>query len=319
MDLKELKSRQRWTLAQKIDHSLGTIEAFVNHMGGVDKVYIAFSGGKDSTILSHLARRLYPDILHSFVNTGNEYPEILQFVARCEKDGINLIRLHPKMTPRQVWEKYGFPLVSKETAENVDAVRKNPNTIKAKKALGMLNPNSRFRLRDKWRYLIDEPYHTSNMCCDKLKKETTHSFEKKSNRSAILGTMASESQLREKSYIRRGGCNVYSGKNPSSLPLSVWLEHDVWDYIEKFGLDIAEIYHKGASRTGCVGCGFGCQFPDDVRFKLLYKLHPKYYDMVMNYTNNGVTYREAVSKLLSVNGLYLPDDPKAPQQLEFDF
>ena len=36
--------------------------------------------------------------------------------------------------------------------------------------------------------------------------------------------------------------------------------------------------------------------------------YPKCYDMVMNYTNNGVTFREAWRKVLSVNGLYLPDE-----------
>lgn len=33
----------------------------------------------------------------------------------------------------------------------------------------------------------------------------------------------------------------------------------------------------------------------------------------MNYTNNGVTFREALRKVLSVNGLYLPDEQ--PQTL----
>ena len=38
--------------------------------------------------------------------------------------------------------------------------------------------------------------------------------------------------------------------------------------------------------------------------------------MVMNYTNNGVTFREALRKVLSVNGLYLPDEQ---QPTLFDF
>lgn len=34
MTLQELRERQTWSLDQKIDHALGTIESFVNKMGG---------------------------------------------------------------------------------------------------------------------------------------------------------------------------------------------------------------------------------------------------------------------------------------------
>ena len=37
---------------------------------GVDGVYVSFSGGKDSTVLLHLVRELYPDVEAVFVNTG---------------------------------------------------------------------------------------------------------------------------------------------------------------------------------------------------------------------------------------------------------
>ena len=87
MTMQLLRERQNWTLDQKIDHALGTIEAFINRMGGVDKVYVSFSGGKDSTVLFHLARRLYPDILGVFCNTGNEYPDIIRFVQSQIRGG----------------------------------------------------------------------------------------------------------------------------------------------------------------------------------------------------------------------------------------
>ena len=52
MDLKTLQERQQWTLDQKIYHSLEVIDNFIARMDG--KVYLAFSGGKDSTVLMHL-------------------------------------------------------------------------------------------------------------------------------------------------------------------------------------------------------------------------------------------------------------------------
>lgn len=303
MNLQELRERQSWTLEQKIDHSLGTIEAFVSRMGGVDKVYVAFSGGKDSTVLFDLCRRLYPDILAVFCNTGNEYPDIIRFVRRKQAEGVNIWIIRPKMTPREVWAKYGFPLVGKETALKVHKVRHNPNTQTAIMLMG----DTYFSLSKKWKFLINEHYETSQMCCDKLKKEPFHRFEKESGRRPILGLMASESQMRAGRYVRNGGCNVF-GERPTSNPLSIWLEEDIWTYIDRFNLPIAEIYRKGAQRTGCMGCGFGAQFAADNRFRILRREYPKCYDMVMNYTNNGVTFREALRKILAVNKLYLPDE-----------
>lgn len=309
MTVVELRERQSWTLEQKIDHSLGTIEAFVNRMGGEDKVYVSFSGGKDSTVLFHLARRIYPNILGVFCNTGNEYPDIIKFVRQTQSEGANIKIIRPIITPRKVWEKYGFPLVGKEISRYIHDVRTNPNS---KQSQLRLSRDTQFSISNKWRYLITETYDIHNICCNKLKKEPMHRFNKESGRFPIIGVMASESRRREKDYIANGNCNYFEDKSPKSQPLSIWLEEDIWAYIERFNLPIADIYHKGAMRTGCMGCGFGAQFADDTRFRVLYSNYPKCYDMVMNYTNNGVTFREALRKALAVNGLYLPDEQPPP-------
>ena len=87
------------------------------------------------------------------------------------------------------------------------------------------------------------------------------------------------------------------------------MDEDIWDYIRERNLEISDVYYKGAKRTGCVGCGFGCQFKcEPHRFELLYQLYPKYYDMIMKYQNNGVTYREAVRKVMATNNIELPDE-----------
>lgn len=305
MTLKKLQERQSWSLEQKIDHSLGTIEAFVSRMGGVDKVYVSFSGGKDSTVLLHLARILYPDIHAVFCNTGNEYPDIIRFVKQMQSDGTNIEIIRPKITPRQVWEKYGFPLVGKEISYYIHQVQTNPNN---KIAQLRMSKDTQFGISEKWKWLVNEPYAVHNVCCYKLKKEPMHRYGKESGRSPIIGTMASESRRREKEYLKKGNCNYFDSRSAKSNPLSIWLEQDIWDYIAKCNLPIADIYHKGATRTGCMGCGFGAQFADDTRFRTLLREYPKCYYMVMNYTNNGVTFRDALRKVLAVNGLYLPDE-----------
>jgi hypothetical protein len=44
MTVEELKYRQGWTLEQKIDHAVGTVEFFLSQTGG--KGYVSFSGEK---------------------------------------------------------------------------------------------------------------------------------------------------------------------------------------------------------------------------------------------------------------------------------
>lgn len=303
---KTLSERQKWPIRQKIDHTLGVIDQFVSRTNG--KCFVSFSGGKDSSVLLDLCRVIKPDILAVFSNTGTEYPDIVYFVREKIKAGENIQIIRPAMTCRQVWAKYGFPLVSKETAQKIHLIRFNPESKSAKRWLA---DDNYFRLPYKWRYLLEEPYSTCNMCCDKLKKEPFHRFVKSTGLSPILGVMAAESEMRRGQWIRNGGCNVFDDKGGgTSRPLSIWNESDIWEYIKMRHLPIAKIYEKGAKRTGCVGCGFGATFPGDNRFELLYMTYPKLYDMIMNFTNNGVTYREALRKALAVNGLGLPDEHK---------
>lgn len=316
MNIKELKERQSWSLIQKIDHSLGVIDQFYQRLDG--KVYVSFSGGKDSSVLYWLARKIYPDIKAVFCNTGNEYPDIVKFVNQMKEDGSNIEIIRPKMKPQEVIGKYGFPLISKETSSIIKDIKYNPESVRSRRALGLIITSYRGRVPDKWKYLIDKPYWVSNMCCAKLKKEPAKEFEKKTGLSPIIGIIADESNQRTTDYLKRGGCNSFvstgHGRN-TSHPLSIWLKKDIWDCINKYNIPISEIYKKGATRTGCMFCGYGCQLKDDNRLQLVYNLYPKWYEHFMSYMNNGVTYREALREVLAVNGLYLPDE-KQPNLFE---
>lgn len=306
MDLKELRERQSWTLRQKIDHSLGVIDQFVSRLNG--QVYVGFSGGKDSTVLLDLCRIVKPDIKAVFCNTGNEYPDIVRFVRELKNtEGYDIEIIYPTLKPAQVFEKYGFPLISKEVSEKLYYCKYHREYMRGKIAMG-LEPSKWYRLPKKWALFTNSKFDINNKCCYALKKQPSRMYEKNTGLYPILGTMASESRLRQQSYLRQGGCNSFDGKTIKSLPLSIWLEEDIWAYIRDRGLKISDIYHKGAKRTGCMFCGYGCQFKDDNRLQLCYELYPKMYNHFMNYTNNGVTYREAMRKVLAVNGLFLPDE-----------
>lgn len=259
------------------------------------KVYVAFSGGKDSTVLLHIARSIKrcADIPAVFVDTGLEYPEIRDFVKSVD----NVTWLKPNLTFKQVLEKYGYPIISKEQSryihdmqitksEKLKSIRMNGVKYDGKKSFG--------KLSECWKPLINSGFKISNDCCNVMKKKPFHDYEKETGRKGILGIMADESQLRYQMYMA-GNCNAFDAKRPISKPLSFWNEDDVLRYIKKFNLPISSAYGKiieqngklkigdGETRTGCMFCMYGLHlenYPN--RFDRMKQTHPKQYEYCMD-------------------------------------
>lgn len=80
----ELAELQALPLSLKVRLTQQRIREWVNHYG-VDGIYVSFSGGKDSTVLLHLVRDMFPDVVGVFCDTGLEFPEIRQFVRTFDK------------------------------------------------------------------------------------------------------------------------------------------------------------------------------------------------------------------------------------------
>ena len=118
VDKQELYRLQALPLDEKIAIAQKAIREFVEHFG-VDGIYISFSGGKDSTVLIHLCRQLYPDLVGLYSDTGLEFPEIRDFVQTFD----NITIVTPKMHHREMLKKCGYPVVSKEQAEWIYRIR----------------------------------------------------------------------------------------------------------------------------------------------------------------------------------------------------
>ena len=108
----DLRQLQALPLSLKVRMTQERIRAWVREFG-TDGVYVSFSGGKDSTVLLHIVRDLYPNIPAVFCDTGLEYPEIREFVKGFD----NVTWLKPKMNFRQVIEQYGYPFISKQVSK----------------------------------------------------------------------------------------------------------------------------------------------------------------------------------------------------------
>lgn len=307
----ELQKRLNWSLNQKIDHTIGTVESFIYHTQKTP--YISFSGGKDSTVLLDICRRFVDKSMKAvFDNTGNEFPEIVNFVKNTE----NVTIISPHISIRDVISQYGFPLISKEVARYIRDVKTTKSlALRQRRLEGRKVSDGRvqFKIPDKWKYLINSPFMISEQCCDILKKRPFARYNKLTGEVPIIATMVGESRLRFNLYLKRGGCNSFNNSHLASFPLSIWTEHDVWEYIKQFNVNICSLYsHAGCHRTGCMFCGFGAHLEKESRFKLLKELHPALYTAILNYSNNGISYRDALLEI----GVSLPDNSR---QLTIDF
>ena len=277
----QLRQRQSLSLNAKINMSTRRIRAFYEKLDG--NVYVAFSGGKDSTVLLNLVRSIYPKVPAVFSDTGLEYPEIRSFVKTFE----NVAIIKPKMTFNKVLETYGYPVLSKKVARLIrDMQNPTANNVASRKFYmtgekrdGTTSKN--FRIPEKWKYLIDAPFKISEQCCDVMKKQPFAIYEKESGRHPYLGVMACDSEQRQASYLQTG-CNSFSKNKIQSKPLAFWLRTDIENYIKKFKLPYCKIYDMGEDHTGCIFCMFGLQMDGTPnRFQRLAVSHPKLYKYCM--------------------------------------
>lgn len=306
----DLKTMQAWSLERKIQVTqTRIIEWYIKNKG---QVYVSFSGGKDSTVLLDLTRRIYPDISAVFIDTGLEYPEIREFVKTID----NVTWLKPEMNFRKVIETYGYPLISKEISRYISVSRNKPNGKTAQK-FEKNNPHdlkygNKYSVT-KWKPLKESDIPISYMCCEIMKKNPVKKYEKQTGNKPILATMACESNLRKNSWLKNG-CNAFEGIRPTSQPMSFWTEQDVLQYLNEFGIPYANIYGEikqnengkyyttGCSRTGCVFCGFGCHLEKEPnRFQRLKTTHPKLWEYCMKPWDKGGLGMKEVLEYIGVN------------------
>jgi len=303
----QLAQRQSLPLQAKINMSLRRITTFYEKLNG--QVYVAIDG-KDSNVLLHLVRSIYPDVKAMHVLTGVGFPENTEQLKRI--DNIEFVK--PKTTFFKLLKDGFIPFPTKQQAHFIHQVQRGKSKKLIKRLMtGYMEDGTKtqFCISKKWQWLVDSKFKCSDKCCNELKKKPFKKFEKETGLKPFIGTMVEESNQRKFKYLKEG-CNVFEGSFIRSTPLSFWTEQDILQYTLKYKLDLSKAYgeiipsmgfeelHRarklettGYKRTGCVGCPFGVHLEKGMnRFQIMHSTHPKLYDLYINKTIIGELLRE---------------------------
>lgn len=182
----------------------------------IEDIFVSFSGGKDSTVTSHLVRKAMgtQKILHIFGDTTLEFEKTLEYKERFKK----------------CEENRGILII---TAKNVE---KDFNEL-----CDVIGPPSRVM---RWCCTV---FKTGA-----ISKKIEAIYNEKTNILSFQGIRRSESTSRSK-YDRESDSPKIAKQTVAS-PIIDWLDFDVWLYILTENIDFNEAYELGFSRVGCWCC-----------------------------------------------------------------
>ena len=266
----ELIQKQSMPLDMKIKMSERRIRDFYEHNSG--NVFVAFSGGLDSTVVLHLVRNIYPNCGAVFCLTP-DYRLSLEFIKRTE----NVIWIKGKKTFHEVCKEKGVPYPTKVMACSIRKLKHQNLSDEYKNKL--LNGDSRGTfgmVSKKYQWLIKSDLEVSEECCDILKKRPMKKFVREHNKCGIItGTKASDTTTRKVQYLRRG---CFDNDNNKLDAIGFWTDDDVKKYLKIYSVPYCVVYDEGIHHTGCKYCLFGIESePRPNRFDWMREHEPEDY------------------------------------------
>ena len=190
--------------------------------------WLAFSGGKDSCVILELAKMAGVKFEAHYNVTSVDPPELVRFVKK----------VHPEVSFDIPHDKNGKPI-------------------------------------SMWSLLKERttpPTRIMRYCCEKLKESAGKGTV------TITGVRWAESANRRTNQ----GVATITGKNANKIggvvlnddndearravevcfrtrktlvnPIIDWEDEDVWEFLHKYNVPYCELYDKGKSRLGCIGC-----------------------------------------------------------------
>lgn len=238
---------------------------------GEENFYISFSGGKDSTIMSHMIDKAIPGnkIPRVYSNTGIEFNAIVSFVKEMQQTDDRIIILPPQTNIKSMLEKEGYPFKSKVHSAYVDRYQRKGKVTSVKQYLGEREDKQPWSTQKscpnilRYQFTPEFNIRVSDKCCQRMKKDVINRYMKQSGKKyGIVGIRQEEGGNRI-----RATCMAYKqGKFYHFQPLAP-LSNDFMNwYADTFNVKLCKLYYPpfNFKRTGCKGCPFALKLQEEL-------------------------------------------------------
>lgn len=225
---------------------------------GEDSFFISFSGGKDSTVLSHLVDLAIPGnkIPRVYANTGIELNAVRDFVLELQKKDPRIEVIKPSVNIKTALERDGYPFKSKEHSMYVDIYQNSGYCKTVDRYLNPAEERKTFGCPEPLKYQFTPEFKLkcSKKCCYNMKEKPMDDYAKQSGRTnIIIGLLGDEKggRINAKCMSEVRGCMHFQ-------PL-VAVDHEWEEYfIEKERIRLCKLYYPpyNFERTGCKGCPY---------------------------------------------------------------
>lgn len=211
----------------------------------INDMMVSFSGGKDSTVTSHIVNKALGTnkVLHVFGDTTLEFPYTLEYKKRFrtnkESQGVRI-------------------LTAKNREKNFEQLCE------------VVGPPSRVM---RWCCTV---FKTGA-----IQKTISFAFKDKSNILSFQGIRRSESASRSK-YERESESPKISKQTVAS-PIINWIDYDVWLYILTTKIDFNYAYKLGWTRVGCWCCPNNGGWSEFLAKVHMYDQYVHWHELLINF------------------------------------
>ena len=265
MSLGQLSFSNNGEIKDKVQRAIDRLRAFEPEEG----YYLAFSGGKDSQCIYHLAKMAGVKFDAHYSVTSVDPPELVQFIKKNYPDAWEG-RVHQYRkdgTPYTMWN-----LIPEKKFPPTAVVRYCCDKLKEQAGFGRVVLTgvrwSESASRSKTQGVV--VVRSGGQKKEWITSQIDASFGMSTKNAVVLNDDNEESRKIVEHCFRKQRTTVN--------PIVDWSDEDVWQFLNENGIEHCSLYDEGFDRLGCVGCPISGR----KRMQIEFERWPKYKQLYLH-------------------------------------